>query len=119
MRGKGCIILILLLSFLQLALAQSQNEKKFKVRKVYDVSLYFEENEKGKTEYFANGKKIGKRRWLKFSRNHSAHKNCCPCIYKVFNESEQLITKSTGCNDCLYDDYKEFYPNAQLKVQGQ
>src|SRR5688572_14497451 len=44
---------------------------------------------------------------------------CRPCILETYDKNNKLIRKAVQYTDCIAGFYKEYYPNGQIKVNGQ
>lgn len=48
-----------------------------------------------------------------------AIKNCKPCILEKYDTNNRLIRRAVQYTDCIVGLYQEYYPNGQMKINGQ
>lgn len=83
-------------------------------------SVFLEASYGGETaHYFVNGKEVEKRIYDRFDISSNKFLLCKPCILKVYDTDNILLTISTRYSDCSIGSYTEFYHNGKIKIKGQ
>lgn len=105
--------------FTQNKIAINFNEKKkLDTLRSYDVFLEERQTPFG-TAYICNGNEVTKKKYLEFKRFWNAAGACKPCLLYTYNDKDQLKYVAFQYQDCLCGEYKEYYPEGNLKVEGQ
>jgi antitoxin component YwqK of YwqJK toxin-antitoxin module len=55
----------------------------------------------------------------KYKNTWADMEKCCPCILQSYDENDVLLREKVACTDCGVGAFKEFYPNGQVKIDGQ
>ncbi len=69
--------------------------------------------------YMCNGAEVTKSRYMEMKRFWNAADACQPCLLYTYNNKDQLKYVAYQYENCLCGEYKEYYPEGQLKVEGQ
>jgi len=85
---------------------------------MYSVRVSFQ-TINGKAVYKLDGKKISKSTYDKYKPNWENLESCCPCLLKYYDKNDILLREIVSCTDCGVGDFKEFYPNGNVKLSGQ
>lgn len=85
--------------------------------KVYDVDLYYK-RVNNTSSYFVNGEKVSKAIYDKYNGNSDNLGNCRPCYLLHYNEKGILVKFAAQYTDCRIGEYKEFFKDGKLKVNG-
>ena len=85
---------------------------------MYSVGVSFH-TINGKPVYKLDGKKISKSTYDKYKPNWDILESCCPCLLKYYDKKDILLREIVSCTDCGVGDFKEFFPNGNVKLSGQ
>ena len=86
--------------------------------KCYSVSLTAT-HQNGKDEYSLNNKKISAEDYQHYHQVWHNIGLCKPCYLQVYDENEILIRTSVQYTDCPVGEWKEYYPDGKIKIEGQ
>ena len=115
-------LLLLLFAFIYLPFfGQSDSTtiyKKLTTKKMYSVGLSFQ-TIRGKSIYKLDGKKISKSTYDKYKPDWKNFESCCPCLLKYYDKNDNLLREIVSCTDCGVGDFKEFFPNGNVKLSGK
>lgn len=84
----------------------------------YDVELRTETGP-GYARYYVNGEQVRKIVYDSYSKFWDNIGKCTPCYLKTYDTEDNLISESVQFTDCPVGDYREYYTNGTLKVNGQ
>lgn len=84
----------------------------------YDVFLEERPTPFG-TAYMCNGKEVTKQQYVNFKKFWNAYGACTPCLLYTYNDKDELKYSAYQYEDCLCGEYKEYYADRKIKVEGQ
>jgi hypothetical protein len=86
--------------------------------KFYSVSTSAE-TRNGNTIYKVNGAVVTKAEYDKYHAAYEQMGNCKPCYMRTYSMDEKLLNEGDRYTDCIVGKWKEYYPDGNLKVEGQ
>lgn len=69
--------------------------------------------------YMCNGKEVTKQKYSDYKLFWNSMGACQPCLLYTYNDKNELKHIAYQYEDCLCGEYKEFYPEGNIKIQGQ
>ncbi|MCO5233745.1 MAG: hypothetical protein LC105_12420 [Chitinophagales bacterium] len=83
----------------------------------YDVNLSDYMTTNGRV-FYANGKTISKDKYEFYRESWKKLQECQPCKVYTYNIDGILKHISIQYNECLVNNFVEYYPNGKIKVEG-
>ena len=93
-------------------------QKKLDTLRTYDVFLEERPTPFG-TAFICNGKEVTKKQYIEYKKFWNAFDACTPCLLYTYNDKNELKYSAYQYKSCLCGEYKEYYPDNILKVEGQ
>ncbi len=69
--------------------------------------------------YICNGNEVTKQKYLEYKKFWNAMDACTPCLLYTYDDKSQLKYTAYQYKNCMCGEYKEYYPEKVLKVEGQ
>jgi antitoxin component YwqK of YwqJK toxin-antitoxin module len=119
---RNALIIFCLFFLYRQTFAQIDNGTAYKnleTKKFYRVGLHYSRINFWKRLYEVNGRRVSKSTYNKYESTWTNMETCCPCILKSFDEHDVLLTEAVSYTDCGVGWFKYYYPNGNVKLNGQ